>query len=104
MNYAVTIEAQNIVRNQPELAKEIARQLNGRPLGGGLTKRQRELLDFIRGYIATHGFSPSFDEMKDALGLASKSGIHRLVHGLQDRGYIEFRSLLARSITLRRQA
>lgn len=101
---ALVIEAQRVVMHQPELAREIARQLNGRPLGGGLTKRQRELLDFIRGYVTTHGYSPSFDEMMKALGLASKSGVHRLVHGLRDRGYIEFRYNQARSVNLRRQA
>src|SRR5260370_5532025 len=53
-----------------------------------LTRKQRELLLFInQGLIATGG-SPSFDEMKDALCLKSKSGIHRLVSGLEERGFI----------------
>src|SRR5260370_6890051 len=53
-----------------------------------LTRKQRELLLFInQGLIAT-GVSPSFDEMKDALSLKSKSGIHRLVGGLEERGFI----------------
>lgn len=104
MNNAITIDAQTLIRTHPELAREVARQLNGRPLGGGLTKRQRELLEFIRSYVAAHGFSPSFEEMKDSLGLASKSGIHRLVGGLRERGYIEFRYNQARSIMLRRHA
>ena len=52
----------------------------------GLTKKQKELLDFLQEQEGE--VSPSFDEMREALGLASKSGIHRLVKGLEDRGYI----------------
>ena len=52
----------------------------------GLTKKQKELLDFLREQEGE--VSPSFDEMREALGLASKSGIHRLVKGLEDRGYV----------------
>ena len=44
---------------------------------GMLTRKQHELLSYINGYLSEHGVSPSFDEMKDALGLRSKSGIHR---------------------------
>lgn len=104
MDYVRTIEAQRIVRDDPALAAEIARQLNGRPLGGGLTARQRELLSFIRKYLGEHGIVPSFDEMKDALGLASKSGIHRMIEALVERGYIERMPGRARAITLRRHA
>lgn len=104
MNHAVTIDAQQLIHTRPELAKEVARQLNGRPLGGGLTKRQRDLLNYIREYVGTHGFSPSFEEMKDALDLASKSGVHRLVNGLEERGFIESLHGQARSIKLRRIA
>lgn len=53
-----------------------------------LTKKQRELLLFINQRLAATGVSPSFDEMKDALNLKSKSGIHRLVSGLEERGFI----------------
>lgn len=53
-----------------------------------LTKKQRELLLFINQRLAATGVSPSFDEMKDALNLRSKSGIHRLVSGLEERGFI----------------
>jgi len=49
-----------------------------------LTKKQRELLLFINQRLTATGISPSFDEMKDALSLKSKSGIHRLVSGLGD--------------------
>jgi repressor LexA len=53
-----------------------------------LTKKQYELLVFIDGHIKSHGVPPSFDEMKDALSLRSKSGIHRLITGLEERGFI----------------
>ena len=53
-----------------------------------LTVKQRELLLFINQRLTATGVSPSFDEMKDALHLRSKSGIHRLVGGLEERGFI----------------
>jgi repressor LexA len=53
-----------------------------------LTKKQHELLMFINRRLAQDGVSPSFEEMKDALGLKSKSGIHRLISGLEERGFI----------------
>jgi repressor LexA len=53
-----------------------------------LTRKQYELLSFIDKCLKKSGVSPSFDEMKDALGLASKSGIHRLILGLEERGFI----------------
>jgi repressor LexA len=53
-----------------------------------LTKKQYELLLFIDRRLKETGVSPSFDEMKDALDLKSKSGIHRLITGLEERGFI----------------
>jgi repressor LexA len=53
-----------------------------------LTSKQKELLLFIHERIKETGVSPSFDEMKDALNLASKSGIHRLISALEERGFI----------------
>jgi repressor LexA len=53
-----------------------------------LTKKQYELLKFIELRLSESSVSPSFDEMKEALGLKSKSGIHRLVTGLEERGFI----------------
>jgi repressor LexA len=53
-----------------------------------LTRKQKELLLLIRDRLAADGVSPSFDEMKQALGLKSKSGIHRLITGLEERGFI----------------
>jgi repressor LexA len=53
-----------------------------------LTRKQLELLDFINKRVARDGVPPSFDEMKDALDLRSKSGIHRLITALEERGYL----------------
>lgn len=53
-----------------------------------LTRKQQELLLFVHRRLGEGGVSPSFDEMKDALGLKSKSGIHRLINGLEERGFI----------------
>ncbi len=54
-----------------------------------LTKKQRELLLFIHHRLQGGGVAPSFDEMKEALDLKSKSGIHRLITGLVERGYLQ---------------
>lgn len=54
-----------------------------------LTRKQKELLLLIHERIASDSVPPSFDEMKEALGLKSKSGIHRLISGLEERGFIK---------------
>lgn len=53
-----------------------------------LTRKQHELLMYINRRLSETGISPSFDEMKEALDLRSKSGIHRLITGLEERGFI----------------
>lgn len=53
-----------------------------------LTAKQRELLLFIDGRLKKDGVSPSFDEMREALDLKSKSGVHRLISALEERGFI----------------
>ncbi|RVA54339.1 repressor LexA, partial [Mesorhizobium sp. M7A.F.Ca.CA.004.09.1.2] len=53
-----------------------------------LTRKQHELLMFIHERLKESGIPPSFDEMKEALDLASKSGIHRLITALEERGFI----------------
>src|SRR5579871_4286810 len=53
-----------------------------------LTRKQAELLRFIHERLKEAGVPPSFDEMKDALDLRSKSGIHRLIMALEERGFI----------------
>lgn len=69
-----------------------------------LTRKQSELLDYLTTHLATHDVPPSFDEMRNALGLASKSGIHRLVSGLEERGYIRRLPNRARAIEILRPA
>ena len=55
-----------------------------------LTRKQQELLTFIREYVRQNsGVAPSFEEMQRALGLSSKSGIHRLMDALEERGHIK---------------
>jgi repressor LexA len=63
-----------------------------------LTSKQRELLLFINDRIRDTGVSPSFDEMKEALDLASKSGIHRLITALEERGFIRRLAHRARAL------
>jgi len=67
-----------------------------------LTRKQHELLMFINQRINSVGVSPSFDEMKDALGLKSKSGIHRLITGLEERGFIRRLPHRARALEILR--
>ena len=67
-----------------------------------LTNKQYELLMFIHERIREAGVPPSFDEMKDALGLKSKSGIHRLITALEERGYIRRLEKRARALEILR--
>lgn len=67
-----------------------------------LTKKQRDLLLFIHEKLKEDDVPPSFEEMKEALGLKSKSGIHRLISGLEERGYIERLPLRARALEIKR--
>src|ERR1700742_4306949 len=63
-----------------------------------LTRKQFELLRFINERLKESGIPPSFDEMKDALDLRSKSGIHRLITALEERGFIRRLPNRARAI------
>lgn len=65
-----------------------------------LTKKQYELLMFINERIKESGVSPSFDEMKDALNLRSKSGIHRLITALEERGFVRRMPHRARALDI----
>lgn len=65
-----------------------------------LTKKQIELLEFIHKRLQRDGVPPSFDEMKDALDLRSKSGIHRLITALEERGFIRRLAHKARAIEI----
>jgi len=63
-----------------------------------LTRKQHELLVFIDRHLKQTGFSPSFEEMKEALALKSKSGIHRLISALEERGFLQRRHHRARAL------
>jgi repressor LexA len=63
-----------------------------------LTRKQHELLTFIDRHLKSTGFSPSFEEMKEALQLKSKSGIHRLISALEERGFLRRRHHRARAL------
>ena len=65
-----------------------------------LTAKQRDLLNFLKRYQDEFDHAPSFDEMKDAIGLKSKSGIHRLVSALEERGHIRRLANRARAIEI----
>ena len=65
-----------------------------------LTRKQLELLEFIQKRMDRDGVPPSFDEMKDALDLRSKSGIHRLITALEERGFIRRLAHRARAIEI----
>jgi repressor LexA len=67
-----------------------------------LTRKQHQLLLFIHEHLGAQGVSPSFDEMKDALGLRSKSGIHRLITALEERGFIRRLAHRARAVEILR--
>lgn len=67
-----------------------------------LTKKQRDLLVFIHEKMADGDLAPSFDEMKEALDLKSKSGIHRLIEALVERGFLERLPNRARALQVRR--
>jgi repressor LexA len=65
-----------------------------------LTRKQRDLLEFIHARVQRDGVPPSFDEMKDALNLRSKSGIHRLITALEERGFIRRLAHRARAVEI----
>ena len=67
-----------------------------------LTRKQTDLLMYINQRLQEDGVSPSFDEMRDALGLKSKSGIHRLIGGLEERGFIRRLARRARALEVLR--
>ncbi|WP_120715629.1 transcriptional repressor LexA [Tsuneonella amylolytica] len=68
-----------------------------------LTAKQRELLQFITTRLEDDGISPSFEEMKEALDLKSKSGVHRLISALEERGFIRRLPNRARALEVVRQ-
>ena len=68
-----------------------------------LTRKQHELLTFIQNRLEDSGISPSFEEMKEALDLKSKSGVHRLISALEERGFIRRLANRARALEVIRE-
>ena len=68
-----------------------------------LTKKQKELFVYLRDYIFSNHISPSFEEMKNAVNLKSKSGIHRLITSLEQRGYIKRLKHKARAMEITKE-
>jgi repressor LexA len=65
-----------------------------------LTPRQYECWRFLASYARAHGYSPSFEEIAEAMGLASKSNVHRLLQALEQRGFIRRIPGLQRAIEI----
>ena len=63
-----------------------------------MTKRQKEVLDYILAYWSEHGYSPSYDEIGVALGISSKSNVHRLIYSLVNRGFLKNHPRKSRSL------
>lgn len=80
--------------------RRAVREARQTELPGGLTGRQLAALTFIDGYIRTRAIAPTFTEICEALGLKSKSGAHRLLQGLQERGWIEQMPGRARAVRI----
>lgn len=92
--------AAELIRTDPALANEVARQLA--PSTGGMTERQVDALEFIKAYARDHrGNTPNFEEIKNGIGLGSKAGVHRIVVALAERGFIDRMPGKARSIVLK---
>ena len=68
-----------------------------------LTKKQKELFVYLNDYISSNNISPSFEEMKNAVNLKSKSGIHRLITSLEQRGYIKRLKHKARAMEITKE-
>lgn len=65
-----------------------------------MTPRQKDLLDYLKSFIEENGYSPSYDDMARAIGISSKSSVHRLVHGLSLHGKIRIIPNHSRSIEI----
>ena len=65
-----------------------------------MTKRQMKVLEYIKSYWDENGYSPSYDDIKDAMGISSRSNVHRIVHCLVERGYLRNIPQKARSLVI----
>ena len=64
----------------------------------GVTPNMKKMLDIIKKFIKKNGFSPSYEELKQLCGLRCKSGVHRYLYCLKERGYINFKYNMKRGI------
>jgi hypothetical protein len=97
-------EARELIRARPGFAIIVAELLAEpeRMPRAGLTRRESEALSFIRAYgAASEGVSPSYAEIASAIGLKAKSGVHRIVVRLEERGHLQRLSGRARSLAVR---
>jgi len=63
-----------------------------------MTPREHQMLAFVRTYVAEHEYSPAYDDIREHLGLASKSGVHRMVQSLIEQGHLSATSRRNRSL------
>ena len=63
-----------------------------------MTERQKLVLDFIQTFVKVRGYAPSYSEIAQGLGMKSKSNIHRLVHVLEERGLLQIKPHMVRSL------
>jgi repressor LexA len=66
----------------------------------GVTMRQHLVLEFVKKYCAERGYSPSYQEIGDAIGIASKSGVKRMIDALVERGHLDVLPKRARSLAV----
>jgi len=66
-----------------------------------LTKRQKEIFDYLRGYISRHGYAPTFDEIATSFGFTSKGTVYKYIRALKEKGAIRHEWNRARSIEVR---
>ena len=74
--------------------------MNNKKIKKGLTPKMKKILHEIQAFSKTNGYSPSYEELKQLIGLKSKSNIHRYVHTLKKRGYIDFLPAQSRSMVI----
>ena len=66
----------------------------------GLTPKQMKILQVIQSFMKSNGYPPSYEEIKQLMGLRSKSNVHRYIHVLKKRGYLDFLPAQSRSLYL----
>jgi DNA-binding MarR family transcriptional regulator len=101
---ALEEEARELIRARPGFAILVAELLAepGKMPRAGLTRRESEALSFIRAYgAASDGVSPSYAEIASAIGLKAKSGVHRIIVRLEERGHLRRLAGRARSLAVK---